>query len=1322
MQIVIGITNYTERCIEMSRTEIDVSGQRKHIRRIFAEKRKGYDIEAQGLYRDLKTNLGISGLTGVRIINRYDITDITDEEYEASKSVIFSEPPLDYLYEENVTYIDEETAFAVEYLPGQYDQRADSASQCIQFLTLGERPRCKAAKIIVLKGVLCEADLTKVKEYCINPVDSREASMDKPDSLDVKLDYPGDVSLLDGFCSMTPEKLESLHNNLGLAMSLEDLDFCRRYFDETERRDPTITELRLVDTYWSDHCRHTTFLTSINNIDFKDGPFGLFLKTIYKHYINSRKYVYGDVKKDINLMDLATIAMKVLRKDGKLDDLDVSDEINACSIVVNAKVNGKDEEWLVMFKNETHNHPTEIEPFGGAATCLGGAIRDPLSGRSYVYQAMRVTGSGDPRISVKDTLPGKLPQRKITTGAAAGYSSYGNQIGLATGQVAEIYDDGYVAKRMEIGAVIGAAPKRNLVREKPEAGDIIILLGGRTGRDGCGGATGSSKEHDEQSLLTCGAEVQKGNPPTERKIQRLFRNEKVSLMIKKCNDFGAGGVSVAIGELAEGLDIDLDSVPKKYEGLDGTELAISESQERMAVVISSENKEKFIQAAMEENLEATQVAVVTDNGRLRMIWRSKTIVDISRDFLDTNGVRQSIDISVAEPCIASFNKIGELSLGCEEQSLQRQICRCGELSPSYFDKIPYEQVSKYDSIEQAWIENLQRLEHCCQKGLAERFDSTVGAGTVLMPFGGKYQLTPEEGMAAKLPVLDGDTATCTIMTYGFNPSISKWSPFHGAVFAVIEAIAKVVSMGGDYRKVRLTLQEYFEKPGKDPERWGKPFSALLGAYYTQLKLGIPAIGGKDSMSGTFKDLDVPPTLVAFAVCVNNANRVLSAEFKKAGSSVVLIKVKRDKYELPNFELINATYTKIHELIGEGKIYAAHSVRQGGIAEAVSRMCFGNMIGIELDVDNANELFSPDYGSIILEIGSEHDMHQLFEGLDYHLLGRTIDKPAIILGRNRSAGGTLPLGRLTEKWMGTLEQIFPTNAEIEYSRIENFSFNVALSNKTPKDSRYPVCTKPRVFIPVFPGTNCEYDSAKAFEKAGGISDIFIVKNITPESIKETIKSMTDRIRNSQIIMFPGGFSAGDEPEGSGKFIATFFRNPYIKEAVMDLLQNRDGLVLGICNGFQALIKLGLLPYGEIREIDSSSPTLTFNSIGRHVSCMVRTRISSNSSPWFNNVEVGDIHTIAVSHGEGRFVASEKVIETLAVNGQIATQYVDLQNRATYDIRYNPNGSMYAIEGITSPNGRILGKMGHSERKGSNVCINLPGNKDQLIFEAGVNYFR
>ncbi|HEX2946467.1 MAG TPA: phosphoribosylformylglycinamidine synthase [Clostridia bacterium] len=1288
------------------------------VRRVFAEKMKGYDVEAQGLFRDLRSNLGIKGLSGVRIINRYDITDITDDEYRASVNVIFSEPPVDHVYEDSILLADNEKAFAIEYLPGQYDQRADSASQCIQFLTLGVRPRCKAAKLIVLEGGIAEEELDRIKAYCINPVESHEALMEKPESLDVELVQPGDVSVMKGFCGRNTDEIAALQNELGMAMSAEDLEFCRQYFSDNEHRDPTITEIRMIDTYWSDHCRHTTFLTNINNVKFENGPYTGLIKDVYGQYTESRKFVYGDREKDICLMDIATIAMKELKKRGKLDDLDSSEEINACSIVVKADIDGKSEDWLVMFKNETHNHPTEIEPFGGAATCLGGAIRDPLSGRSYVYQAMRVTGSGDPRTKVADTLPGKLPQRKITTGAAAGYSSYGNQIGLATGQVTEIYDEGYVAKRMEIGAVIGAAPKRNVVRLKPEPGDVIILLGGRTGRDGCGGATGSSKEHDEKSLLTCGAEVQKGNPPTERKLQRLFRNEAVSRMIKRCNDFGAGGVSVAIGELAEGLDIDLDKVPKKYEGLDGTELAISESQERMAVVVAKEDEERFIAEAGVENLEAIQVAVVTDTGRLRMTWRGKVIVDLSREFLDTNGVKQNIDIEVKAP------SEGENYFKKRAASAESPVSSAsGDLNKT----------------ASRWLDELQKLELCGQKGLVERFDSTIGAGTVLMPFGGKYQLSPAEGMAAKLPLLAGETDTCTLMTHGFNPAIAKWSPFHGAIYAVVEAAAKIAAMGGDYRTARLTLQEYFEKPGREPSRWGKPFSALLGAYYAQMKLGIAAIGGKDSMSGTFKDLNVPPTLVAFAVAVSDAGRTLSTEFKRAGSQVVLLRLNRDENELPDFVQLDKIYTRVYELAKEGRIRAAATVREGGMAGAVSRMCFGNMTGMDIDATDL-DVFAPDYGSIILELDAAEKLQELFDGLSFSVIGHTVQNPSITISKGTSRDNalssdkhstkqesvTLELGKMAESWMKPLESIFPTRTEAAGGSVVTYDFYKEEDSGSVKATALrntariqPV--KPRVFIPVFPGTNCEYDSAKAFENAGGVADTFIVKNLTPESINETIQAMRQKISESQIIMFPGGFSAGDEPEGSGKFIATVFRNQYIKEAVMDMLQKRDGLILGICNGFQALVKLGLLPYGEIREIDPESPTLTFNSIGRHVSCMVRTRIASDKSPWFNNVKVGDVHTIAVSHGEGRFVAPEAAIKKLAANGQIATQYVDLEGSATYDIRYNPNGSMYAIEGITSPDGRVLGKMGHSERKGRNVCINVPGSKDQQLFEAGIRYF-
>jgi len=1257
----------------------------KVVRRVFVEKKKGFDVEAQSLYRDLKYNLGISGLTGVRIINRYDVEGISDEEYENSKKTIFSEPPVDEVFDEDI-YIDaKDKMIAIEYLPGQYDQRADSASQCVQILTCGEMPQTRVAKLVVLLGEVSQEEYEKVKNYLINPIDSQEASLIKPSTLDVEVNMPEDVKVIDGFIDMSRDELKAFMDDMGFAMSLEDLEFCQQYFRDEEKRNPTVTEIRVIDTYWSDHCRHTTFLTSIEGVDIEDGKYTAPLKDAYKSYLESRKFVYGDKNKDVCLMDIAVIAMKELKKRGKLEDLDESDEINACSIVVNVDVDGRNEEWVVMFKNETHNHPTEIEPFGGAATCLGGAIRDPLSGRSYVYQAMRVTGSGDPRTRIEDTLPGKLPQRKITTGAAQGYSSYGNQIGLSTGQVAEIYDEDFVAKRMEIGAVIGAAPKKNIKREKPISSDVIILLGGRTGRDGCGGATGSSKEHTEESLLTCGAEVQKGNPPTERKIQRLFRKPEVSIMIKKCNDFGAGGVSVAIGELAEGLKINLDAVPKKYEGLDGTELAISESQERMAVVVSKDNVDAFIKAAREENLEATPVAEVTEEKRLVMYWRGKTIVSIKREFLDTNGVKQRSRVEVTAPSEDEY----------------------------YFGKLPVEVGNCLDNLSEAWINNLQRLNVCSQKGLVERFDSTIGAGTVLMPFGGKYQLSPSEGMVAKIPVLDGDTNTGTVMTFGYNPLIGKWSPFHGAMFAVLESVAKVVAMGGDYRKIRLTLQEYFEKLGKDPKKWGKPFSALLGAYYTQMKLGIPAIGGKDSMSGTFKDMNVPPTLVSFAVTAMDVNNTVSTEFKRSGSKVVLVPLKIDDNGVPDFEQLDRNYTAIYEIIGKGKVLAAHTVRFGGIAEAISKMCFGNMIGFKFeDSVDAKKLFEPMYGSIVLEIDAKENLEDIFGTVEFKVLGVTQEKPSIDVN-----GESLDLNVLCSKWQEPLEKIFPTKVEQPEATPNQYEYKER-NNKKPAVS----VAKPRVFIPVFPGTNCEYDTAKAFERAGGQVDIFVIKNLSSKEIDESIDEMAKRIEKSQIVMIPGGFSGGDEPDGSGKFIATAFRNPRVKEAVMKLLNQRDGLMLGICNGFQALIKLGLVPYGEIRDLNEDSPTLTFNTIGRHVSCMVNTKVTSVLSPWFSNVKVGDVHTIAVSHGEGRFVASKELLETMAKNGQIATQYVDLDNKATYDIRFNPNGSFDAIEGITSPDGRVLGKMGHSERIGRNVAKNVPGEKDQKIFEAGINYFK
>ncbi len=1258
----------------------------KHkVRRLFVEKKKGFDVEAQSLFHDLRENLGVEALENVRILNRYDVSGISDEEYENSRRTILSEPPVDIIYDEEIDLNDGSRVFAVEYLPGQFDQRADSASQCIQILTRGDRPKVRTAKVIILSGRLSEHELHKIKDYCINPVETREASVGKPDTLDDEKVEPADVEVLSGFINMGRNELEGLLSDMGLAMSIEDLEMCRLYFKDTENRDPTITELRVLDTYWSDHCRHTTFLTRIEEVDFEQGRFNIPARNAHEQYLKSREFVYGDKENDICLMSLATIAMKELRKRGRLDDLEVSEENNACSIVVNVDVNDEIQEWLVMFKNETHNHPTEIEPFGGAATCLGGCIRDPMSGRVYVYQAMRVTGSGDPRTPIEDTLPGKLPQRKITTEAAAGYSSYGNQIGLATGHVAEIYHSDYVAKRMEIGAVIGAAQRKNVIRESPVKDDVIILLGGRTGRDGCGGATGSSKEHDEESLAACGAEVQKGDAPTERKIQRLFRNPDAVRMIKKCNDFGAGGVSVAIGELAPGIDIDLDAVPKKYEGLDGTELAISESQERMAVVVSEHSAQSFIDAARDENLEATIVARVTDSNRVRMAWRGRFIVDISRDFLDTNGARQTSSVLVRTP---------------DEET-------------NFFRIINPEVREKIGDIKEAWLANLRRLDVCSRRGLVERFDSTIGAGTVLMPFGGKYQLTPAECMAAKIPVSDGETRTGTIMSYGYNPAIAKWSPFHGAVYAVVEAVSKVAAAGGNYKSIRLTLQEYFEKLGNDPEKWGKPFSALLGAYYAQMKLGTPAIGGKDSMSGTFKDLNVPPTLAAFAVSVVDVNNVISPEFKKAGSKIALVRVRRDENELPDFEQLGNCYSRIYELIKEGRILSAHTVKAGGLAEAISKMCFGNMIGFAFKEDILPEiLFAPDYGSIVLEIDENYCVRESLDSLEFSFIGRTQNERIINVNREK-----VELDLALENWEKPLEDIFPTGTGENSKKANSYCYDVR-SRVRPGITT----AKPRVLIPVFPGTNCEYDTARAFEKAGAVVETLIVRNLTSAEIIETLERMARLISNSQIIAIPGGFSGGDEPDGSGKFIATAFRNPRMKEEVTNFLENRDGLMIGICNGFQALVKLGLVPYGEIRDMNDNSPTLTFNTIGRHQSKMVRTKVVSTLSPWLNNVSMGDIHTIPISHGEGRFVASARDLEKMAANGQIATQYVDMDGCPTYDIMYNPNGSLDAIEGITSPDGRIFGKMGHSERIGTNVIRNVPGQKDQRIFEAGVSYFK
>jgi len=1257
------------------------------VKRIYVEKRQGFfDIPAQNLCVDLVESFGLAGLKAVRLITRYDIEGLNDSEYETARNIVFAEPMVDTVYDEVLPDFPNSRLFAVEYLPGQYDQTADSAAQCVQLLTQKERPVIKTARVVVLVGDVTDEEFAKIKDYCINTVESREAALEKPLSLQLASEAPADVAIVEGFTGWTEDELQNFWNEQGFAMSFADLKFCRNYFSE-EKRDPTITELKVIDTYWSDHCRHTTFTTKLNDVKFEKGKFMPPVRAAYGHYLNMRDTLYGvDTTRDMTLMDIAVIGMKELRRTGKLADLDVSEEINACSIVVDATIDGKKEPWLVMFKNETHNHPTEIEPFGGAATCLGGAIRDPLSGRSYVYQAMRVTGCADPRQPVSQTLPGKLPQKKITLGAAQGYSSYGNQIGLATGQVAEVYHERFVAKRLEIGAVIAAAPQENVVRKAPKAGDVILLVGGRTGRDGCGGATGSSKEHTEESLSTCGAEVQKGNAPTERKIQRLFRNDAVSRMIKRCNDFGAGGVSVAIGELADGLSIDLDAVPKKYEGLDGTELAISESQERMAVVIDPEDAERFILFADEENLEATPVARVTEKNRLQMLWRGKTIVDLSREFLNTNGVRPSVAVKVKAP----------------------------DENRNFLEEIPAEVAACGVDIEKAWLENLRQLNVCSQKGLAERFDSTIGAGTILMPFGGKNQLTPPEGMAAKLPVLKGETNTATAMAYGFNPYMMEWSPFHGAVYAIVESVTKIVALGGDVKAVRLTLQEYFEKLGMDSEKWGRPFAALLGALYAQINLEIPAIGGKDSMSGTFNNISVPPSLVSFAVNVVDADKVLSPEFKKVGSRVILVPALYNEYGLPEFEKLLQNFAAIHAMIQAGEILAARSVRAGGIAAAVTEMALGNSIGFAFGRRyEARELFCPSYGAILLELNDEADPAQRLGEGDFIELGETTEKMQIVIGN-----AAISLTQAEKAYRQPLEKIFPTKTkENPLKKVSKITYTRGC--KTSAAVRY---AKPRVFIPVFPGTNCEYDSARAFTRAGALVETMVIRNLTPQAVEESVQKLVRGIEKAQIVMLPGGFSAGDEPDGSGKFIAAMFRNPYIKEAIAALLKKRDGLMLGICNGFQALIKLGLVPYGEIRDLDADAPTLTYNSIGRHVSCMVETKVMSNLSPWLGGAKVGDVHRIAVSHGEGRFVASSEIIARLRMNGQIATKYVDAAGNPTPFLPFNPNGSVEAIEGITSPDGRVFGKMGHSERAGVSIAKNVPGDKDQHLFEAGVNYYR
>ena len=1248
------------------------------IRMVFVEKKAGFNVESQILLKDFKDNLGIEALEDVRVLNKYILGDMEEEQYVRTVNTILSEAPVDRVYEENFEIGQDEIAFGVEYLPGQYDQRADSASECIMLLTEEEKVPVKSSKVLILKGNLNQEEINKIKSYYINPVDSRAVSY---------------THVLDGFLDLNEEGLKNFHREKSLAMSLEDLKLIRDYF-KSEDRNPTITEIKVIDTYWSDHCRHTTFETIIKDVYIEEGKYSEPIKKAYEDYKNSRAYVYGENlnNKEVKLMDLATIAMKELRKRGKLDDLDVSEEINACSINIEIETDNGTEEYLLMFKNETHNHPTEIEPFGGAATCLGGAIRDPLSGRSYVYQAMRVTGSADPTVEICETLKGKLPQRKITLGAAHGYSSYGNQIGLATGQVSEIYHPNYAAKRMEVGAVIAATPKENVIRLEPSKGDIVILLGGRTGRDGIGGATGSSKEHTEESINQCGAEVQKGNAPTERKIQRLFRNKEVAQMIKRCNDFGAGGVSVAIGELCRGIDIDLNKVPKKYEGLDGTELAISESQERMAVVISSENADRFIKLSEEENLEATIVAEVTDTDRLRMNWKDKTIVDIKRSFLDTNGAKQEISLKVKSPSV-----------------------------------YPYE--IKNCDVKEEWLKSLRNLNVCSQKGLIERFDSTIGGGTVLMPLGGKYQLTPAEGMAAKIPVLGGESKDASLMTYGFNPYLGVWSPFHMAFYSVIESVTKIAAMGGDYKKVRLTFQEYFEKLLRDEEKWGKPFAALLGAYKAQMDLGLPAIGGKDSMSGSFGELNVPPTLVSFAVGLEKASRIISPEFKSIGSTLVLMKGEKLEDGTLEIDGFKNNLEKLYKLIGEEKVISAYSLKFGGVSEGITKMSLGNRIGAILNNISKEELLGFNYGSLILEVKEGVNLEDEFKGTNYKVIGSTIKDEVI---KCEEYDFEVSLEELEKAYEEKLEDVFKSKTEDKEECVSdlinndkdgaNILDNGQMHIEEKLKSKITRVEKPRVVIPVFPGTNCEYDCRRAFEKEGAEVSEVIIRNLNKEALIDSINMLKKEIDKSQIIMLPGGFSAGDEPDGSAKFISTIFRNPKIKDSVMKLLNERDGLILGICNGFQALIKLGLLPYGKIIDIEEDMATLTYNNINRHMSSIVRTKITSKKSPWFNEVSLGEIHSIPISHGEGRFVAPEDLLKELVENDQIATQYVDLEGNMAMNMPYNPNGSSLAIEGITSRDGRILGKMGHSERIGDNLYKNIPGEFDQKLFKSGVDYFR
>ena len=1247
------------------------------VKRVYVEKKQPYAVTAKELTEDIKGYLEIDGLKEVRVLVRYDVENLSEDTYKKALTSVFSEPPVDDVYEETFPYDEANSkVFSVEFLPGQFDQRADSAVQCVKFLNEDENPVIKTATTYVLVGDISDAEFEQIKNYCINPVDSRETGLEKPETLVTEFEEPADVIIFDGFKDMEEKPLKELYDSLGLAMTFKDFLHIQNYFKNEENRDPSMTEVRVLDTYWSDHCRHTTFNTELTDVKFDEGYFNEPIEKTYESYLDTRKDVFGERKdKFVCLMDLALIAMRKLKKEGKLDDQEKSDEINACSIVVPVEVDGQTEEWLVNFKNETHNHPTEIEPFGGAATCLGGAIRDPLSGRTYVYQAMRVTGAADPTKPMSETLHGKLPQKKLVQGAANGYSSYGNQIGLATGLVKEIYHPDYVAKRMEIGAVMGAAPRRAVQRLTSDPGDIIILLGGRTGRDGCGGATGSSKIHTEESIETCGAEVQKGNAPTERKLQRLFRREEVSHIIKKCNDFGAGGVSVAIGELADGLHVNLDKVPKKYAGLDGTEIAISESQERMAVVVDKDDVEQFLKYANEENLEATVVAYVTEEPRLVLEWRGKEIVNISRAFLDTNGAHQETTVEVDMPD--------------EEKN---------------FFKKPV-----VDDVKDKWLETLSDLNVCSQKGLVEKFDGSIGAGSVFMPHGGKYQKTETQTMVAKLPVLKGKCDTVTMMSYGFDPYLSSWSPYHGAIYAVVDSIAKVVASGGDYKKIRMTFQEYFRRMTEEPRRWSQPFAALLGAYDAQMGFGLPSIGGKDSMSGTFNDIDVPPTLVSFAVDVAKEKDIITPEFKAAGNKIVKFEIVRDQYEKPVYEEVMKLYDKIHDMIQNGVIISAYALESKGIIPAVSKMAFGNNIGVSISgrIPGA-DLFAPSFGDIIAEIPADK-LDDITAS--YVLIGETNDKATFEYGYD-----SIPMDEALKVWEKPLEKVFPTRSHNDKSLLDTPVYD--------KGSIY-VCknkvAKPTVFIPVFPGTNCEYDSAKAFENAGANVITKVFKNLTPEDIRDSVNIFERAISQAQIIMFPGGFSAGDEPDGSAKFFATAFRNAKIEEAVHKLLNERDGLALGICNGFQALIKLGLVPNGKITGQDINSPTLTYNTINRHVSKMVYTKVVSNKSPWLQKAELGGVYVNPASHGEGRFVAPESCIKELFANGQVATQYVNEQGIPTMDEEWNVNGSYYAIEGITSPDGRCLGKMAHIERKGTSVATNIYGEQDLKVFESGVEYF-